>query len=150
MSLAEKGGQEGVSDAAGTSEDAAGAASGAVAPEHVEVESHMYENTAFQREQDVSPDQPSHTSSERALSAYAETASMSVGDVEQDVSVSLLLYSVCPFHLEVYMYMCHRSYHLSIIQKHKTSLNMCTVTSTPFTLPSKNMFIITRKSNFSY
>ena len=48
----------------------------------------VYENAGFQEELggDVSPDQPSQTSSEKALSQYADTASMSVGDMDQDVS----------------------------------------------------------------
>lgn len=63
-------------------------AGGTAAPEDIDVQ--QFENAAFQQDQ-VSPDQPSHTSSERALSQYAETASasMSVGDVEQDVSTDL-------------------------------------------------------------
>ncbi len=46
-----------------------------------------YENEGFNAE-DLSPDQPSHasaTSSEHNMSAYGDTASMSVGDVA-DVS----------------------------------------------------------------
>ena len=49
-----------------------------------------YSNEAYQREQDMSPTGVSHTSTEQANSAgYADTASMSVGDPDQDVSYNV-------------------------------------------------------------